>query len=88
MEAIATAAWWLRGQAAWAELDALFLESGLAGAPPADISVSLFQVVQGGTRYAVLYEAYEESGETHEHVMLEPNDVMFHPPWESGEFST
>ena len=23
-----------------------------------------------------------------EHVMLEPNGVMFHPPWDSGEFST
>ena len=23
-----------------------------------------------------------------EHVTLEPNDAMFHPPWDRGEFST
>lgn len=21
-------------------------------------------------------------------VMLEPSDIMFHPPWDSGEYST
>lgn len=23
-----------------------------------------------------------------EYVLLEPNDIMFHPPWDSGEYST
>ena len=30
----------------------------------------------------------DEPDAVSEYVMLEPNGVMFHPPWDSGEFST
>ena len=33
-------------------------------------------------------ERCDEDDDDHEWVMLEPNDIMFHPPWDSGEYST
>lgn len=55
-----------------------------------DIRIRPFAVEIEGIRYGLVYECefWEEDGEEHEWVMLEPNDIMFHPPWDSGEYST
>ena len=58
-----------------------------------DIAVRPFYHEQDGYAFALTYErnTYDdpenpEAG--YECVMLWPNDVMFHPPWDSGEYST
>jgi hypothetical protein len=33
-------------------------------------------------------ERWDEGYQVGDHVMLEPNDIMFHSPWDSGEYST
>jgi formate hydrogenlyase regulatory protein HycA len=54
-----------------------------------DIAVKPFQYEQDGYRFALVYELNDEDPEPiPEHVMLWPNDIMFHPPWDSGEYST
>jgi hypothetical protein len=50
-------------------------DSGLVGATPGDVDVALCEVVRDDVPFGLIYEAYEGD----EHVMLEPNDVMFHP---------
>jgi len=78
----------LAGSKAWDELGDLLAEVGLAGCLPGDINVAPFELVRDGVLYGLIYESYGDDGEEHELVMLEPNDVMFHPPWDSGQFST
>jgi hypothetical protein len=55
-----------------------------------DIHVKLFSVVLDGITHGLIYGVGqpEEDGPTFEWVMLEPRDVMFHPSWDSGEWST
>jgi len=55
-----------------------------------DIQVKPFRIEIGKIVHGLIYECefWEEDGEEHEWVMLEPNDIMFHPPWDSGEYST
>jgi formate hydrogenlyase regulatory protein HycA len=55
-----------------------------------NISVKPFSVEVDGVLFGLIYESKrdEEDGSLHEQVMLQPNDVMFHPPWDSGEYST
>jgi hypothetical protein len=55
-----------------------------------DIFVKPFSVVIDGVTHGLVYRATqpEEGGPVFEGVFLEPRDVMFHPPWESGEWST
>lgn len=54
---------------------------------PGDINVGLFSVKDDGVTYGLIYE--EDDGEEDcEYVMLEPNDIMFHQPWDSGEYPT
>jgi hypothetical protein len=58
-----------------------------------DIRVKPFQVELGKVVHGLIYECVdsedpEDPGATYEYVMLEPNDIMFHPPWDSGEYST
>jgi hypothetical protein len=66
----------------------LFHEAGIVDAQQCDISVGLFHVLQDGVLYGLVYEgAEDDEGEDGEHVMLEPNDIMFHPPWD-GEYSS
>jgi formate hydrogenlyase regulatory protein HycA len=76
------------GSKAWGQMGALFDELGLSHATLGDVWVAPFEVLQDGILYGLIYEVFEEDGERDEYVMLEPNDVMFHPPWDSGEFST
>jgi hypothetical protein len=58
-----------------------------------DIRVRPFGVEFDGYFFGLEYkcEDAEDPGDptaTHESIMLEPNDIMFHPPWDSGEYST
>ncbi|MCI0377353.1 MAG: hypothetical protein L0215_07095 [Gemmataceae bacterium] len=55
-----------------------------------DIKVKPFSLIVDGITHGLIYETSqpEENGPVFEWVMLEPRDVMFHPPWNSGEWST
>jgi hypothetical protein len=55
-----------------------------------DIYVKPFSGVLDGVSHSLLYEANqpEEDGPVFEYVTLEPLDIMFHPPWDSGEWSS
>jgi hypothetical protein len=54
--------------------------------------VRLFSVEMDDVTHGLFYEQSEEDPEPGEErgewVMLEPRDIMFHPPWDSGEYST
>jgi hypothetical protein len=50
-------------------------------------------VERDGYFFGLVYECVDaedpdDPTATNEYVMLEPNDIMFHPPWDSGEYST
>ena len=75
---------------AWAEVHEMFTPLRSEAPKRCDIYVKPFSVVLDGVTHGLLYQAIqpEEGGPVFESVMLEPRDVMFHPPWESGEWST
>ncbi len=63
------------------------------GYEPGDIAVKPFRFEQDGYRFGLIYErdSYDDPANPdagYECVMLWPNDIMFHPPWDSGEYST
>ncbi len=69
------------------------LLTSLGPLEPQDIWVKPFGVEIDGYPFGLVYECVnaedpEDPSATNEYVMLQPNDVMFHPPWESGEYST
>jgi hypothetical protein len=72
----------------WATLEEMIARLGQVEF--GDIWVQPFRVEVGKVVHELIYERewWEEDGEEHEWVMLEPNDIMFHPPWDSGEYST
>jgi formate hydrogenlyase regulatory protein HycA len=54
-----------------------------------DVYVRPFRVEIDGILYELVYERHvSEDGREWEEMMLWPNDIMFHPPWDSGEYST
>jgi hypothetical protein len=53
-----------------------------------DIYVKPFSVVINGVTHGLFYSRFAEGDFECESVMLEPRDIMFHPPWDSGEYST
>jgi formate hydrogenlyase regulatory protein HycA len=60
---------------------------------PCDIWVKPFGVAVDGYFFGLEYQLNSlddptNPDATYECVMLEPNDIMFHPPWDSGEYST
>jgi hypothetical protein len=71
-----------------AELDELI--TSLGPHQHRDILVKLFSVQDNGIMHGLIYETGQpdEDGEIPEWVMLQPRDIMFHPPWDSGEYST
>ena len=73
-----------------AEVHAMFTPYRAQGPKRCDIFVKLFSVVINGITHGLVYRAWEaeEGGPKFEGVFLEPRDVMFHPPWDSGEWST
>ena len=75
----------------WLKLHELI--TGLGKVEFCDIRVKLFRIEFGKIVHGLIYECVdaedpEDSSATYEYVMLEPNDIMFHPPWDSGEYST
>lgn len=53
-----------------------------------DIHVRPFSIVIDGVTHGLFYTHFAENDFECESVMLEPRDIMFHPPWDSGEYST
>jgi formate hydrogenlyase regulatory protein HycA len=76
------------GERDWAKLEEMIAQ--LREVEFCDIRVKPFRVEVGKVVHGLIYECerWEEHGEEHEWVMLEPNDIMFHPPWDSGDYST
>lgn len=78
------------GENAELQLSTLLAELGLEQANLCDIYIRPFSVEVDGVRHELVYEHKidEEDGSEEEWVMLWPNDIMFHPPWDSGEYSS
>jgi hypothetical protein len=76
------------GERDWAKLAEVITRLGEV--QYADIWVKPFRVEVAREVHGLIYECefWEEGGEEHEWVMLEPNDIMFHPPGDSGAYST
>jgi len=58
-----------------------------------DVNVRTFGVEMDGYFFGLVYrcddaEEVDNPQAKVESIMLEPNDIMFHPPWDSGEYST
>ncbi|MFO0953999.1 MAG: hypothetical protein U0835_23165 [Isosphaeraceae bacterium] len=78
---------------AFANLQEMYGELVSDGEPEfCDIWVRPFSVEIDGVTHGLFYEQSdeepEEGDERGEWVMLEPRDIMFHRPWDSGEYST
>ena len=75
----------------WARFDAMI--KLLGEVEYCDIRIKPFRVQVGQVVHGLIYECVDAENPddptaTDEYVMLEPNDIMFHPPWDSGEYST
>jgi hypothetical protein len=60
---------------------------------PCDIEVKPFGLKIDDYLFGLIYRCEDaddpdDPGAVSEYVMLEPNDIMFHPAWDSGEYST
>jgi hypothetical protein len=75
---------------AWTGVHALFTPYRVKCPRRSDILVKLFSVVIDEITHGLVYQATqpEPDGPVIEGVFLEPRDVMFHPPWDSGKWST
>jgi hypothetical protein len=81
------------GEKAFGHLQDMLVELAAGGRPElCDIWVRMFSVEIDGVTHGLFYEQSEEEPEPGEErgewVMLEPWDIMFHPPWDSSEYST
>jgi hypothetical protein len=81
------------GDKAFTHLQDMYAELAADGEPEfCDIWVKPFSVEIDGVTHGLFYEQSEEEPEGDEErgewIMLEPRDIMFHPPWDSGEYST
>jgi formate hydrogenlyase regulatory protein HycA len=81
------------GDKAFAHLQEMYAELTAQGEPEiCDIWAKLFSIEIEGVTHGLFYEQSEEEplpGEKRgEWVMLQPRDIMFHPPWDSGNYST
>jgi formate hydrogenlyase regulatory protein HycA len=78
------------GQKAWEHLEEMLAALSEQGKLEfRDIWARLFSVEIDGVIHGLFYEPFEDNPEIDsEAVMLEPNDIMFHPPWDSGAYST
>jgi hypothetical protein len=72
------------------ELRAMLAPLGEKQPELCDIYVRLFSIVVDGVTHGLFYTHHVERDEDYEGewVMLEPRDIMFHPPWDSCEYST
>jgi hypothetical protein len=76
-----------------ADTELMKLLASLGQVERGDIRVQPFRVEIDGYLFGLIYECVdaenpEDPAATNEYLMLEPNDIMFHPPWDSGEYST
>ena len=80
----------IAGGKAWKHLTVMLVSAGLRNPKLCDIQIKPFSTEIEDVVYELEYvhEIDEYDGCEHEYVMLWPNDVMFHPPWDSGEYST
>ena len=74
-------------------LKAMMAQLMQAGAPDfCDVWVKPFAIELEGVTHGLFYEhgveEHDDKREEYEYVMLQPHDIMFHPPWDSGEYST
>jgi formate hydrogenlyase regulatory protein HycA len=81
------------GDKAFSHLEDMVVELAAGGRPKlCDIWVRMFSVEIDGVTHGLFYEQSDEEPEPGEErdewVMLEPCDIMFHPPWDSSEYST
>jgi formate hydrogenlyase regulatory protein HycA len=77
------------GQKAWNELEEMYTAlTGYQEPKFCDIWVKPFSVEIDGVIHGLFYEHWKDGDFEHECVMLEPRDIMFHPPWDSGAYST
>jgi hypothetical protein len=76
------------GDKAWTHLDNMLGQLSAVGLELGDIYVKPFSVEIDGVIHGLFYEHRVEEDYEGEWVMLEPRDIMFHPPWDSGEYST
>lgn len=76
---------------AFGYLHAIYDELAANGEPEfGDIWVQQFAADIDGIRYELRYKRREDlnEDERYECVMFWPWDIMFHPPWDSGAYST
>jgi len=82
------------GDRAFDHLQDMLTELGGGKPKLCDIWVRLFSVEMDSVTHGLLYEQsdyveeLEEGEEPTDWVMLEPWDIMFHPPWDSSEYSS
>ena len=69
-------------------LDALLAEDRLKDAEWGDIEVKLFSVVIDEVYYELVYESEMDGEIEHESATLWPNDCVFYPPWNTGNYDT
>jgi hypothetical protein len=85
--------WGVYSDKAFSRLRELLVELAVSGPPQlCDIWIRPFAIEIDGVTHGLFYELSEEepepSEERGEWVMLEPWDIMFHPPWDSSEYSS
>jgi hypothetical protein len=79
----------IAGDKAWNELEEMYTALAAGGKIElCDIWVTPFSVEIDGVIHGLFYEHHKHDDMDYECVMLEPRDIMFHPPWDSGEYST
>jgi hypothetical protein len=78
------------GDKAWVELDEMLRRLESDDPKLCEIWLKQFAVSIDGVTHSLLYQTNqpEDDDSIFESVMLEPRDIMFHPPWDSGEYST
>lgn len=76
------------GEKASHHLVQMLRELGLESVRASDIYVRPFTTELNGVTYELVYERHVDEGRQVEYMMLWPNDIMFHPPWDSGAYST
>lgn len=75
-----------------ADKELAVLLASLEPLEPCDIQVRPFGAEIDGYFFGLVYKCVDaedpdDPSATYE-FMLEPNDTMFHPPWDNGEYST
>jgi hypothetical protein len=81
------------GTKAWEQLIQMFAEMFDQGTLTlGDIQIRPFSVEIDGVTHGLFYGENEDvpvdSEDWYDYVMFEPLDLMFHPPWDSGSYSS